>query len=138
MSILFINGSPNENGNTVKLAAKFLEGKEYETLHLADYRIFTYGQGFEDDEFNDVLVKIKEHDTIVIGSPLYWHSMAASVRILLERFYGYVREDAFAGKDLYFVFQGASPTQAQLEAGEYTMKRFSKLYGFNYKEMITQ
>lgn len=138
MSILFINGSPNEDGNTVRLAKKFLKNKEYETLHLVDYRIFTYGQNFEDDEFNDVLVKMKEADTIVIGSPLYWHSMSGSVRVLLERFYNYVREDAFKGKDLYFIFQGYAPTSEQLEAGEYTMKRFSNKYGFTYKGMITE
>lgn len=31
MSILFINGSPNKNGNTVALAQTLLKGKEYET-----------------------------------------------------------------------------------------------------------
>ena len=32
MSILFINGSPNKNGNTVGLAKELLAGKEYDTL----------------------------------------------------------------------------------------------------------
>ena len=36
MSILFINGSPNKNGNTAALAAELLKGKEYETLNLTD------------------------------------------------------------------------------------------------------
>ena len=39
MSILFINGSPNKNGNTAKLAAKLLAGKKYETLNLVDYKL---------------------------------------------------------------------------------------------------
>lgn len=30
MSILFINGSPNKNGNTAKLAVKLLSGKAYQ------------------------------------------------------------------------------------------------------------
>ena len=30
-SILFINASPNKNGNTAKLAKELLAGKEYET-----------------------------------------------------------------------------------------------------------
>ena len=33
MKILFINGSPNENGNTANLVSILLNGKEYETLH---------------------------------------------------------------------------------------------------------
>ena len=32
MNILFINGSPNKNGNTKALAEKMLKGKAYETL----------------------------------------------------------------------------------------------------------
>ena len=36
MSILFINGSPNKNGNTAKLPAKLLAGKGYETWNLVD------------------------------------------------------------------------------------------------------
>ena len=44
MSILFINSSPNPHGNTAKVAAALLEGKEYETLNLAEYKIYGYGQ----------------------------------------------------------------------------------------------
>ena len=39
MKILFINGSPNKNGNTAALAEALMEGKEYETLNLTDFRI---------------------------------------------------------------------------------------------------
>lgn len=49
MNILFINGSPNKNGNTKALAEKMLKGKAYETLNLTDYRIGSYGQNFQDD-----------------------------------------------------------------------------------------
>ena len=38
MSILFINASPNKNGNTAKLAKELLTGKEYATLNLIDYK----------------------------------------------------------------------------------------------------
>ena len=78
MSILFINGSPNKNGNTAKLAAELLAGKEYETLNLVDYKLYAYGQKFEDDQFSEILEKMKEADTIVIGSPVYWHNMCRS------------------------------------------------------------
>ena len=77
-------------------------------------------------------------DTIIIGSPLYWHSMSGSIRNLLDRFYETVDENLLQGKDMYFVFQGYAPTPQQLAAGEYTMKRFAELYGMNFKSMITQ
>ena len=51
--ILFINGSPNKDGNTARLTKTLLEGKEYETLNLTDYRINFYGQTLEGDQFNN-------------------------------------------------------------------------------------
>ena len=80
MNILFINGSPNSNGNTAALAKELLQGKEYETLNLTDYRIGSYGQNFEDDELDQVIAKMKQAEVIVIGSPLYWHNICGSVR----------------------------------------------------------
>lgn len=136
MKILFVNGSPNKDGNTAALAERLLKGKEYKTLNLIDYRINTYGQTLEGDQFDEVLTAIKEADILVIGSPLYWHNICGSVRNLLDRFYGSVATNSLSGK-LFFVFQGASPEQWMMEAGEYTMSRFAGLYGFIYEGMVT-
>ena len=57
MSALFINGSPNKNGNTAKLASRVLKGKEYETLNLTDYKLYSYGQDFKDDQFEEIYEK---------------------------------------------------------------------------------
>ncbi len=137
MKILFINGSPNREGNTAALAETLLKGKEYETLQLTDYRIGSYGQTFEDDQLVEVIAKMKEAEVVVVGSPLYWHNICGSVRNVLDRFYGLVENGAFSGRKLYFLFQGAAPEKWMLEAGEYTMNRFAKLYGFEYAGMAT-
>lgn len=137
MSIVFINGSPNRNGNTAGLAKELLKGRDYETLNLTDYRIGSYGQEFPDDQLGGVIAKIKESEVIVIGSPLYWHNICGSVRNMLDRFYGLVEEGSLSGKVLYFLFQGAAPEKWMMEAGEYTMKRFAGLYGMKYAGMAT-
>ena len=137
MSILFINGSPNQNGNTAALAAELLKGKEYKTLNLTDYTIGAYGQNLPGDGLDAVIGAMKQADTIVIGSPLYWHNICGSVRNVLDRFYGAVDESTLAGRRLYFVFQGAAPEKWMLEAGEYTMQRFAALYGMSYGGMVT-
>lgn len=137
MSILFINGSPNGNGNTAALAERLLKKKTYETLNLTDYRIGSYGQKFSDDQLGEVIAKIKEAEVIVIGSPLYWHNICGAVRNMLDRFYGLVEEGSLSGRTLYFLFQGAAPEKWMLEAGEYTMKRFAGLYGMKYAGMAT-
>ena len=113
MKILFINGSPNKNGNTANLASILLNGKEYETLNLTNLTIGSYGQTLPYDGLDRVIEKMKEADTIVIGSPLYWHNICGSVRNVLDRFYG------------------------KVDAGEYTMKRFASIYGMEYMGMAT-
>ncbi len=137
MKILFINGSLNKNGNTAHLASILLNGKEYETLNLTDFTIGSYGQVLPNDGLDTVIEKMKEADTIVIGSPLYWHNICGSVRNVLDRFYGKVDEGEFSGREFYFVFQGAAPEKWMLDAGEYTMKRFAGLYGMKYMGMAT-
>ena len=137
MGILFINGSPNKDGNTAKLAGDLLVGKDYDTLHLVDYKIYSYGQEYADDQFKEVIDRIKQADAVVLGSPLYWHSMSGSVRNLLDRSYGVIAEKEFQGKKLFFVFQGASPTKEQLAAGDYTIGRYAMLYGMDYQGMAT-
>jgi multimeric flavodoxin WrbA len=137
MSILFINGSPNKNGNTALLAAVLLKGKEYETLNLTDYTIGSFGQNLPGDGLNTVIDAMLRADTIVIGSPVYWHNIGGSVRNVLDRFYGELENGSLSGRRLYFVFQGMAPEKWMLEAGEYTMKRFAGLYGMSYGGMVT-
>ena len=137
MSILFINGSPNQNGNTAALTAELLKGHEYKTLNLTDYTIGAYRQNLPGDGLNAVIGAMKQADIVVIGSPLYWHNICGSVRNVLDRFYGKVEDGELSGRKLYFVFQGAAPEKWMLDAGEYTMKRFAALYGMHYEGMAT-
>lgn len=130
--ILFINGSPNRNGNTAALAAELLKDKEYKTLNLTDYVIGSYGQRLPSDGLDDIIEAIVQADTVVIGSPLYWHNICGSVRNVLDRFYGRVENGSLKGRKLYFIFQGAAPEKWMLDAGEFTMKRFAELYGMTY------
>ena len=98
MDILFINGSPNKNGNTAALAKTLLEGKPYETLDLTAYKVYSYGQEYSDDQFDEVLKKIKAADIVVVGSPVYWHNICGAVRDLLDRCYGPVQQGGVRGK----------------------------------------
>ncbi|MGI6045602.1 MAG: flavodoxin family protein [Eggerthellaceae bacterium] len=138
MSILFINASPNREGETARLAHRFLEDKDFRTINLVDLKIFPYGQTqFEGDQFDEVVAAMREADDIVMGSPLYWHSMGGMLRNLLDRSYEAFQEQELAPRRLWFIFQGAAPTQAQLEAGDFTMGRYASLYGMRYQGMIT-
>lgn len=137
MSILFINGSPNKEGNTVGLAEKLMDGKAYQTLNLVDYKVYGYGQQFPDDQFAEIVERMKDADTIVIGSPVYWHNMSGMIRNLIDRFYGPVPTGALKGSKFVFLFQGAAPEAWMLEKAEYTMNRFAQMYGMEYVGMAT-
>lgn len=80
---------------------------------------------------------IQAADTIVIGSPVYWHSMSGMVRNLIDRFYGPVLAGALKGRKFVFLFQDAAPEDWMLEKGEYTMNRFAGMYGMEYVGMAT-
>ena len=135
--ILFVNGSPNRDGNTAALAKVLLEGRQYETLNLNDYRLNFYGQTLEGDQLDKVIEKMKEADIVVMGSPVYWHNICASMRTLMERCYGYLPENTFNGKRFFFLYQGAAPTKMMIDDGEYSMSRFARMYGFTYEGMAT-
>ena len=109
MSILFINGSPNKNGNTAALAAELLKDHEYETLNLTDYTIGAYGQNLPGDGLDAVIGAMKQADTIVIGSPLYWHNICGSVRNVLDRFYGKVERRRTVRTQTVFRVSGRCP-----------------------------
>ncbi len=137
MKILFINGSPEHDGNTARLARTMLEGRNYETVQLGDVKVYDYGQHFADDQFDEVLAKMNAADVLVFGSPVYWHDLSGMLRNLLDRCYGPVPEGGFAGKRVALLFQGAAPTPAMLERGNYTLSRFAGLYGAEYLGMAT-
>lgn len=65
MTILFVNGSSNSNGNTAHLAATLLAGHDYETLNLTDCRINGFGQTLPGDQFGEVIERIKQADVVV-------------------------------------------------------------------------
>lgn len=119
------------------MAAKLLSGKTYQTLDLVDYKLYSYGQKFEDDQFDEIVAAMKAADAVIIGSPVYWHSMCGAVRNLIDRFYGPVRQGALEGRKFVFLFQGAAPEPWMLEKAEYTMSRFARMYGMDYVGMIS-
>ena len=63
MSILFINGSPNQTGNTAALTAELLKGKKYTALNLTDYTKSSIYSVFE-----MVKMEARRYGVRVVGS----------------------------------------------------------------------
>lgn len=130
MSILFINSSRNKEGNTARMGENLLQGLDYQKLDLIDYKLFPLGQDAADDQFLEVWNQMLAAQTIVIGTPVYWHSMASSLKILIDRMYDY-QDSPLTGKQCVFFCQGGGPTEMSLENLTYTFERVASIYGIS-------
>ena len=110
MKIMAFNGSPRKLWNTAAMLEKALEGgasqgAETELIHLYDldfkgciscFACKTkdgkyYSSCAVKDDLSPFLKKIVETDAIILGSPMYFHSVTGEMRTFMERLlYPYV------------------------------------------------
>lgn len=110
--VLFINGSPNENGcisTSMDEAIKVLNdsGVETEKLWLgkvavpdciACFKCQTQGKCVFDDKVNEIGSRIDEFDGIVVGSPVYYGGPNGRLTSFLDRLFFSVSDSKFEGK----------------------------------------
>ena len=135
--ILFVNSSPNREGNTYRIGEELLKDKEHEILQMAEYRISQYGQVFDDDEIKDVLKKIDEYDILVIGSPVYWYNVSGMLKTFIDRLYMLPEAESLRGKKLYLFAQGSVPNSDTVKSIEFLASRLSYLMGMELKSVVT-
>lgn len=135
--ILFVNSSPNRDGNTYRIGEELLKDKEHDVLQMADYRISQYGQVFEDDEMKDVLKEMDKYDILVIGSPVYWYTVGGMLKTFIDRLYMLPEAEALRGKKLYLFAQGSAPSSDTVKSIEFLSNRLSYLMGMELKGVVT-
>ncbi|WP_395320304.1 flavodoxin family protein [Fructilactobacillus frigidiflavus] len=111
--ILFINASKDAHGTTAEIADNLI-ANDYQTLNLVDYVVYPLGQAQRaDDQFSEVIAAVKEADQLVIGTPVYWSSMSAYMKILIDRMTDYMSSDnPFQNKKLSLIIDGFEPSDA--------------------------
>jgi multimeric flavodoxin WrbA len=99
MNILFLNGSPRKNGNTVKILRKIEEGisKEHsvewiDVVNLSIKPCFGCLRcrpnkecALTEDDAQITGRKINEADALIIGTPNYWGNMTGTLKNLFDR-----------------------------------------------------
>lgn len=104
MNVIAINGGPRKTKNTATILNHVLEGAsscgaQTELIHLYDLNYKgcvscfscklkggkSYGKCALKDDLTPVLEKISKADAIVLGSPIYLHSVTGAMRSFLER-----------------------------------------------------
>ena len=135
--ILFVNSSPNRDGNTYRIGEELLKDKEHDVLQMADYRISQYGQVFEDDEMKEVLKEMDKYDILVIGSPVYWYTVGGMLKTFIDKLYMLPEAEALRGKKLYLFAQGSLPNEDTVKSIEFLFNRLSYLMGMELKGVVT-
>ncbi len=104
MKVMAFNGSPRKKWNTAILLEKALEGAaskgaETELIHLYDLNFKgciscfscktkggkSYGKCAVKDDLTPLFRKIEKTDAIILGSPIYFGTVAGEMRSFMER-----------------------------------------------------
>ena len=101
--VLILNGSPRKNGNTTKMVEEFVKsatnlGHEIFVENVAHLNIkgcmaceycHNQGQGVcvQKDDMQKIYPILKEVDTIIFASPVYYFTMSAQIQSVLQRSY---------------------------------------------------
>lgn len=105
--ILILLGGGRRRGNTAALAEAFTRGAreaghQVETVSLLDYEVrgclgcnaCRYGKPcVQKDDFARLLPKLQQADCLVFASPLYFWTISARLKALIERFYSIAQPD---------------------------------------------
>lgn len=134
--ILFMNASPNKNGATVSIVRELLKNSDYDTMEMSDYKVSQYGAVREDDEIKKMLNIIKDYDTLVIGSPVYFYTVTGILKTFIDRLYLLDEAEVLRGKKLYFFAQGYAPDEETEKTIRYLITKMSSLFGISLESLI--
>ena len=147
MKVVAFNGSPNQEGNTyhaIKMVAEELqtEGIEVEIVHVGNKTVrgCTACNGcarnqneqcvLPGTEVNEWIQKMKEADGIILGSPVHYSSISATMKAFLDRAF-YVTS---ANKSMLRHKVGASVVAVRRSGGVTTFDQLNNY--INYSEML--
>lgn len=120
MKVLIVSTSPRLGGNSDLLADEFMNGAtdanhQVEKVYLNDYNIhYCSGCGYcfehkgscsQKDEMSKLAAKMVEADCIVLATPVYFYSMSAQCKTLIDRLCPYTT--VLKGKTFYFIASAA-------------------------------
>lgn len=131
--VLILSGSPRKNGNSDILCDEFAKGAkeaghEVEKIRVAEknisycracYACKETGKCIIQDDMADVLQKMIDADVIVLASPVYFYSIDAQLKALIDR--TVARWLEVKDKEFYYIVTAAD---GEREAAETTIACF--------------
>lgn len=125
--VLILSASPRPAGNSDLLCDQFLAGAtaahhQAEKVFLAEKKInyctgcYTCGGNgkcVQKDDMEQVLEKMLSADVIVMATPVYFYTMCAQMKTLIDR--TLARYMALSNKEFYFLLTAGTSKKASLE-----------------------
>lgn len=120
--ILILTGSPRKGGNTDRLAAAFSQGarenNDIEVISIADVKVSPcigcnacfMREGntcVQRDDMDLIYDRLKEADTLIIASPVYFYGVSAQMKAVIDRLHTPMR-NCFGIKKLGLIMVGAA------------------------------
>ncbi len=157
MRVLGISGSPRTGGNTDILLEKSLEGArsngaETEKIILNDLKMSPCQECVKmpddgtckiQDDFTGLYEKIKKADAVILASPIFFGSLSAQTKIMIDRFqcywrYKYIlkKPETFGQKPGALILIEASKRDSFLENAKSIVKNFFATTGIRYKKEL--
>jgi len=138
--VLILSASPRRSGNSDLLCDQFMLGAEeagnqVEKIFLRDKKI-NYcmacstcqengGICHQDDDMAEVLDKMIASDVIVLATPVYFYSMNAQLKTLIDR--TYPRYISISNKEIYIIITAAVNSKHPLESTIESIRGFTHL-----------
>ena len=133
-SVLILSGSPRKFGNSDTLCDEFMKGaiasgNTVEKIRVAEKKINyctgcyhcakNSGQCIFKDDMSEIIEKLIASDVIVLASPVYFYSISAQLKTLIDRTVS--RWEEIQNKEFYFI---ATAAENETEALETTFACF--------------
>jgi multimeric flavodoxin WrbA len=137
-NVLILSASPRKGGNSDLLCDEFLRGARSaghraEKIFPSDLTIgYCTGCGVcnrthacvQKDDMADLLDKLVKADAIALATPVYFYSMDAQLKTLIDR--TVPRYTEISGKDFYYILTAADGDQAMLNRAVEAIRGFTE------------
>jgi len=140
--VLILSASPRKGGNSDLLCDQFMKGateagNHAEKIFLRERKIHfclgcmacqsNGGKCVQKDDMAGILEKMTAADVIVMATPVYFYTMNAQMKTLIDR--THPKYPDLGNKDIYFIVTGADTSEEALERTIEGFRGFTYCYG---------
>lgn len=136
--VLILAGSPRMHGNSNILCEEFAKGAkeaghEVEQINIQKKKVAAClgcnacyrnnGNCIQKDDMEEIREKMLAADVIVLSSPIYFYSMTAQMKTVIDRTYAFYQE--LKGKTFYYIITCAAPDESFTETMKASLQGFT-------------